>query len=202
MIVTCPSCAARFQYGDERFQGARAKRFRCPKCSHTFEVMNPALAPEAAPAPTLPPPSPAPAPAPPPPEPKPTETSRRKGRDAMLSLTHLKNDGMPAGLRFSLAFLTGPFASTVRVLESPVTIIGREEGEVVINDPEISRRHARLEIHPDGSVWLTYLGSTNGTHVGSAPIQEPTKLTDRQEFSCGRSTFMLLVRDINAIGLE
>jgi pSer/pThr/pTyr-binding forkhead associated (FHA) protein len=133
---------------------------------------------------------------------KPTETSRRKGRDAMLSLTHLKNDGMPQGLRFSLAFLTGPFASTVKVLESPVTIIGREEGDVVINDPEISRRHARLEIHPDGTVWLSDLGSTNGTTVGSVPITEATRLMDRQEFSCGRSTFMLLVRDINVIGME
>lgn len=191
MIVVCPSCAARFQYGDERFQGARSKRFRCPKCSHTFEVMNPAVPPASLP----------PTPEPPPPM-KATETSRRRGRDAMVSLTHLKKDGMPPGLRFSLAFLTGPFASTVKVLESPVTIIGREEGDVVINDPEISRRHARVEIHPDGTAWLTDLESTNGTFMGSSPISEPTRLVDRQEFSCGRSTFMLLVRDTNAIGLE
>jgi ABC transport system ATP-binding/permease protein len=193
MIVICPSCASRFQYGDERFQGAPSKRFRCPKCAHTFEVMNPAAG-----LPVMPP-TPVPAPEPPP---KATETSRRKGRDAMLSLSSLKDDGMPPGLRFSLAFLTGPFASTVRVLESPVTIIGREEGDVVINDPEISRRHACIEIHPDGTVWLSDLGSTNGTSIGSAPILEPTKLTDRQEFSCGRSTFMLLVRDTNLIGME
>jgi pSer/pThr/pTyr-binding forkhead associated (FHA) protein len=133
---------------------------------------------------------------------KATETSRRKGRDAMLSLASLKNDGMPAGLRFSLAFLTGPFASSVRVLEIPQTVIGREEGDVVINDPEISRRHAHIDIHPDGTVWLSDLGSTNGTFLGSAPIQEPTRLLDRQEFSCGRSTFMLLVRDTTAIGME
>jgi len=83
-----------------------------------------------------------------------------------------------------------------------VTVIGREEGDVVINDPEISRRHARVEIHPDGTAWLSDLGSTNGTFLGAAPITEPVKLVDRQEFSCGRSTFMLLVRDINAIGLD
>ena len=195
MIVTCPSCASRFQYGDERFQGALSKRFRCPKCAHTFEVLNPAMA-EA--------PAPPPPPAPTPPElpMKATETSRRKGRDAMMSLTSLKRDGMPQGLRFSLAFLTGPFASSVKVLESPVTIIGREEGDIVINDPEISRRHARIEIHGDGTVWLSDLGSTNGTFLGSAPLAEPTKLADRQEFSCGRSTFMLLIRDTNAIGME
>jgi pSer/pThr/pTyr-binding forkhead associated (FHA) protein len=90
----------------------------------------------------------------------------------------------------------------VRVLELPQTVIGREEGDVVINDPEISRRHARIDIHPDGTVWLSDLGSTNGTFLGSSAIQEPTRLLDRQEFSCGRSTFMLLVRDTTAIGME
>lgn len=133
---------------------------------------------------------------------KATETSRRKGRGAILSLASLKDDGMPSGLRFTLAFLTGPFASTVRVLDSPLTVIGREEGDVVINDPEISRRHARIEIHPDGTVWLSDLDSTNGTFIGGSPISEPAKLVDRQEFSCGRSTFMLLIRDTNIIGLD
>lgn len=200
MIVVCPSCTSRFQYGDERFQGAPSKRFRCPKCGHTFTVANPALQ---SPAPT---PAQAPTPVlPPAPEPVPraaTETSRRRGRDAMLSLTQLSNDAMPPGLRFSLAFLSGPLASTVRVLESPVTVIGREEGDVVINDPEISRRHARIEIHPDGTAWIADLGSTNGTMVGATPIAGPTRLGDRQEFSCGRSTFMLLIRDMNLVGME
>ncbi len=199
MIVICPSCASRFQYGEERFLGAQSKRFRCPKCGETFEVLNPTLAPELPPAQPTPRPLP---PAPPEPPPKATETSRRKGRDAMMDLTSLKNDGMPSGLRFTLAFLTGPFASTVRVLETPLTVIGREEGDVVISDPEISRRHARIEIHPDGTAWLTDLDSTNGTFVGGAAIAGPTKLSDRQEFSCGRSTFMLLIRDTNIIGLD
>ena len=197
MIVTCPTCSARFQYGDERFKGVRSKHFRCPKCNETFEVLNPDLAAEALPAQVQ-----AQALVQAPPPLKATETSRSKGRDAMLSLTSLKKEGMPLGQRFSLAFLTGPFASTARVLDSPVTFIGREEGEIVINDPEISRRHARLEIHGDGSVWITDLDSTNGTLVDGTPIAGPTQLVDRQEFSCGRSTLMLLVRDTNAPGME
>ena len=44
MIVVCPACQARFQYDDNRFGAARIKRFKCPKCSHVFEVANPALA--------------------------------------------------------------------------------------------------------------------------------------------------------------
>lgn len=222
MIVACPSCQSRFQYDEARFQGAPAKRFRCPRCSHVFEVPNPALAepvPEAIPAPppvevSVPAPAgpqeptaafdaaqlraklglmpyealpPAPAPA------SPRETTSRRGRNAMLHAAGLAG-GLPPGIRYSLAFLSGPRASTVKVLESSLLVIGREEGEVVTGDPETSRRHAQIEIHEDGSAWISDLGSTNGTYVDGKPIQEPLQLHDRTEFSCGKSSFMLLIR--------
>jgi hypothetical protein len=190
MIVVCPSCSARFQYSDSRFQGAISKRFQCPKCTMMFEVINPSAG------------------APPPltpveeiPEPRPTETTSRKRRDDLLAMA-TGEAAMPPGIRFSLAFLTGPQASTVRVLTSAVTIIGREEGDVIINDPETSRKHARIEIHADGTAWLSDLGSTNGTVTGGQVIEGPTQLTDRQEFSCGRSTFMLLIRAIDVMAME
>ena len=192
MIVVCPNCTARFQYGEERFQGVIAKRFRCPKCDHVFEVMNPNPRPAA-------PPAPAPwFPEPPPTPQKPTETTARKDREAIRSIVGTEA-GMPQGMRFSLAFLTGPHASTVRVLDQPSTVIGREEGDVIINDPETSRRHARLDIHPDGTVWLADMGSTNGTSLAGTPITEATQIMDRQEFSCGRSTFMLLIRTVDSM---
>jgi hypothetical protein len=189
MIVVCPSCSARFQYPDSRFQGATSKRFQCPKCAAMFEVMNPFTA-EA-------PLTPIEALAPKPVEaPKPTETTSRQ-REAMLASV-LGESAMPPGIRYSLAFLTGPQASTVRALTAPVTTLGREEGDVIINDPETSRRHARIEIHSDGTAWLTDLGSTNGTVIAGKTIDEPTQLLDRQEFSCGRSTFMLLIRTLDS----
>jgi S-DNA-T family DNA segregation ATPase FtsK/SpoIIIE len=120
----------------------------------------------------------------------------------MLAAAGLGDPAMPPGIRFSLAFLTGPQASTVRVLASAVTIIGREEGDVIINDPEISRKHARIEIHADATVWLTDLGSTNGTVTDGKVVEGPTPLLDRQEFSCGRSTFMLLIRPIDTMSTD
>ena len=188
MIVICPTCTARFQYADSRFQGAKSKRFQCPKCSTMFEVLNPFT--------EEPPPNP-PTPADPL-APKPTETTSRRQRDAMLVAAGMADAGMPPGIRFSLAFLTGPQASTVRPLTSPVTVIGREEGDVIIHDPETSRRHARIEIHFDGTAWLSDLGSTNGTVTEGRTIDGPTQLTDRQEFSCGRSVFMLMIRTLDA----
>ena len=195
MIVVCPSCQARFQYDETRFQGAASKRFRCPKCSSEFEVANPLLT---APLPPAPPTAPVPDPAPM------GKTTTKRDRAAMLAAAGLgvAQGTMPSGKRFSLAFLSGPYASTVRVLDQPQTVIGREEGEILTMDPETSRRHAQLDIHPDGEVWLSDLGSTNGTYIEGTPITGPTLLMDRQEFTCGKSTFMLMVRNEDGFHLD
>ena len=145
MIVVCPSCSARFQYSDVRFQGAKSKRFQCPKCSMVFEVMNPSTG------------EPPPTPREEAPEPKPT--------------VYLKNFG----------------DSSIRV---PVP------------DDDVIRRHARIEIHADGTAWLSDLGSTNGTVTNGKVIDGPTQLSDRQEFSCGKSTFMLLIRAVDMMSMD
>lgn len=181
MIVTCPACQARFQYDDARFGAAPEKRFRCLKCSHVFQVLNPLMPP------AQPPEEAAPA-APPPPH-----ATLRRDRQSLLEAAGLVPD-QPGGLCVSLAFLTGPQASTVKVLDKPRVLIGREEGDIITGDPETSRRHALLEVRDDGSVWLTDLQSTNGTLVEGIPIQGPTRLDHHQEFTCGHSTFLLLIR--------
>lgn len=209
MIVVCPSCSARFQYDEARFQGAPHKRFRCPKCAAVFEVPNPTCASKAplsegptAPLPTVPPFPTVPPPLIPPLGPDGTETvalasaretTSQRDRESMLSQAGIATS-LPAAMHFSLAFLSGPMSSTVRPLTTTQTIIGREEGDILTKDPECSRKHCRLDIHANGSVWLTDLGSTNGTFVDGVQIFGTIQLTDRQEFTCGRSTFMLLVR--------
>ena len=203
MIVMCPACQARFQYDDSRFGAAASKRFKCPKCSHVFEVINPAMAPPPAEE-TLSRPItsalPEEAPAPPP---VPTaRTTAKRDRDSMLFAAGIQGLGIPAGLRFSLAFLTGPQASMVHVLQGPETVIGREEGDVITQDPETSSRHALLEIHPDGSVWISDQQSTNGTLVNGERITAPVQLSSQQEFTCGNSTFMLLVRNTDEFPLN
>ena len=208
MIVVCPACQARFQYDDSRFGAARTKRFKCPKCAHVFEVVNPSLA-LAPPDKTLSHPITAPVsmslpedePTPPAPVPA-ARTTAKRDRESMLVAAGLQIPGMPPGLRFSLAFLTGPQASTVQMLERPQTIIGREEGDVITRDPETSRRHALLEIHRDGTVWISDQQSTNGTLVNGERITEPVRLGSHQEFTCGNSTFMLLVRNTDEFALN
>lgn len=208
MIVVCPACQARFQYDDARFGEARVKRFKCPKCGHIFELANPLMtAPAVWPSPeetlsrplTGAVPSEEPTPAVPLP---PARTTAKRDRESMLVAAGLQRPGMPPGLRFSLAFLSGPQASTVQVLEQSLTVIGREDGDVVTRDPETSRRHAILEIHRDGTVWLSDQQSTNGTLVNGERIEQPVQLGSHQEFTCGNSTFMLLVRNTEEFPLN
>ena len=205
MIVVCPACQARFQYDDSRFGAARAKRFKCPKCNHVFEVVNPGFAPitpqEQPPLVTVPMPMPEHEPTPPALVPA-AKTTAKRDREAMLVAAGLHMAGMPPGLKFSLAFLSGPQASTVHVLENPQTIIGREDGDVITRDPETSRRHALVEIHRDGTVWISDQQSTNGTFVNGERITGPVQLLSQQEFTCGNSTFMLLIRSTDEYSLH
>jgi pSer/pThr/pTyr-binding forkhead associated (FHA) protein len=78
-------------------------------------------------------------------------------------------------------------------LTNPMTVIGRDEGDIATLDPETSRRHAMIEIMDDGSAWLSDLGSRNGTFTNDSVVSERTQLTDRQEFTCGKSTFMVKI---------
>ncbi len=222
MIVVCPNCASRFQYDESRFQGASTKRFKCPKCAHIFEVSNPAMSalpmggdatvrfPAGEPLPptvgggipaNLPsmelPKGFTPFPEPAAPPQTNARTTARRDRDAMLTAAGLQGPGMPQGMRFSLAGISGPMASTVQVMEKPLNIVGREDGDVVTKDPETSRRHASVEIHQDGTVWLMDLDSTNGTFVSGERITGKVALEHQSEFSCGNSTFMLMIRNLD-----
>ena len=43
MIVTCPSCSARYKFDEAKLKG-RAAKITCPKCAHKFLVRPPAEA--------------------------------------------------------------------------------------------------------------------------------------------------------------
>ena len=70
-------------------------------------------------------------------------------------------------------------------MDRPVLTIGRsEENDLCINSKYVSRQHAILERH-GAEVFVTDLGSTNGTYVNSQPIQDSV-LIQRDIISVGR----------------
>ena len=67
-----------------------------------------------------------------------------------------------------------PVSGRVLPLE-PGHTLGREACEIVLPDPEVSRRHAALRA-AGADVAIEDLGSLNGTFVNDRRIDEPTVL--------------------------
>ena len=80
-------------------------------------------------------------------------------------------------------FQEKPFAGR----EHPVgdgMVIGRTDGDVLLPDPQVSRRHAKLTL-TDGTVTIEDLGSTNGTYVNGEELTGPRTLEVGDLVRCG-----------------
>ncbi|KNC19548.1 hypothetical protein AC792_05485 [Arthrobacter sp. RIT-PI-e] len=88
-----------------------------------------------------------------------------------------------------LVVRTGPDAGQVVPLTRGHYTIGREVGDIVIADPALSRRHARLTVAQD-HILLEDLRSANGTHVDDTPIDSAV-ITVAAELRFGSSTCRL-----------
>jgi predicted Zn finger-like uncharacterized protein len=192
VIIECPSCHARYQYDEERFDRKPAKKIKCAKCATIFEIRNPAFAA---------------------PEPAPVEPDRfertfsrrdepRKTEDTteQTALPEHSTDKVPAelqmpqGKRISLAVIAGPDAGSVYRVEKPRVTVGRSNADLTLNDTEASRTHAAVEVR-DFIIQLRDLGSTNGTLVDGQKINDVVELQDKSEFQVGATTLMLIVTE-------
>ena len=79
-------------------------------------------------------------------------------------------------------------AAETREMAQESWLIGREQGDLIMNDPLVSSRHARLELGP-GSLRYTDLGSTNGSYMGSSSerLASPIELKDGDVIRLGSS---------------
>jgi hypothetical protein len=85
---------------------------------------------------------------------------------------------MPDSSAFKLTIRQGPKPNQVFDLDQDVLSLGREAGnDLVIEDPQISRRHARLT-RQGNSYLLEDLGSTNGTFVNGSRVSTPVLLAN------------------------
>ena len=186
MIVECDQCHAKFQYDEERFGSKAAKKLRCSKCRAIFEVVNP-ISSEARPAAR--------------PGRAPDETAiRHSGRGSARPLRRevpaasrppAAQLRLPQDVKLSLAVIAGPDAGRMFLIEKPRTVIGREGVDLALDDPEISRQHAAIEVSGE-SVTIVDLGSANGIQVGDQSVAE-APLENQGEFTVGGSTLMLIV---------
>ncbi len=89
-----------------------------------------------------------------------------------------------------LVVLSGQAAGRVFSLREPETVIGRgAEVQVRLEDDGVSRRHAHVVRHPDGTVYVEDLHSTNGTFVNGE--KKPTHiLQDGDKIRIGSTTIL------------
>lgn len=68
-----------------------------------------------------------------------------------------------------------------------VTVIGRLEGDVLVDDPGVSSRHLEIENFGQGLRFVRDLGSTNGTELNGKPLgHNRVKLEDGDTLTIGR----------------
>lgn len=191
MIIECPSCQAKYNYDEDRFDRKPSKKIKCARCATVFEIHNPAFAAkdDTAPRNELEATSAAKA------APKIVETTEQSPLpDARRTDKHEPALALPPGRRLSLAILDGPDAGQVYRIEKPRVTIGRSGADLTLNDNESSRQHAAVEIR-DMLITVSDLGSTNGTLVGGEKITEAVELSNQSEFQVGATTLMLIVTE-------
>ena len=84
---------------------------------------------------------------------------------------------------------TGPQAG-LRLELGVELVIGRHDGDLVLQDPEVSRRHAVLR-SSGGSVLVEDLDSTNGTFVNRERIRDPIVVGPGDEVRVGQTTLVI-----------
>jgi pSer/pThr/pTyr-binding forkhead associated (FHA) protein len=67
-------------------------------------------------------------------------------------------------------------------------VLGRDDCDVVLSDPEVSRRHAVVAEGPEGFT-IEDLGSTNGTWVNGERIDRPETLRAGDELRFGNTVW-------------
>jgi pSer/pThr/pTyr-binding forkhead associated (FHA) protein len=86
-----------------------------------------------------------------------------------------------------LRFTAGPLAGR-RVEVTSALVLGRQTADLVIEDPQVSRRHALVRPAGD-ALEVEDLGSRNGTWVNGARVSGTARLAPGDRVRLGESTF-------------
>src|SRR2546421_10597054 len=125
-------------------------------------------------------------------------TRRRFVRPAIRPRMRLKNGSMlnvaPPVTTFMLEIVAGPARGSRISLPGPAFIIGgAEDGDGRLGtEPELSERHAQIDVLPDRGLLIEDLRSENGTYVNGVRIPAPTLVRPGDTISVGTTTMRVI----------
>jgi predicted component of type VI protein secretion system len=92
---------------------------------------------------------------------------------------------------YQVVMTKGPAPGKFFNLSGPNVTIGRDiNADIVINIPEVSRRHAQFRL--EGGVYLLEdLGSTNGTFVDGQRLTMPHRMRDGETITLGEAVTLM-----------
>ncbi|MGD8554928.1 MAG: FHA domain-containing protein [Anaerolineales bacterium] len=68
-------------------------------------------------------------------------------------------------------------------------VVGRSDGDMILDDPKVSNPHAKFTIE-EGKFVIWDFGSKNGTHVNGKRIKAATPLNENDEVKMGDTVFV------------
>lgn len=93
--------------------------------------------------------------------------------------------------QFQFVIRSGPNTGTIYPLDASEIIIGRDASNVIaINDAEVSRKHAKLNLQNSGYV-IQDLGSTNGTFINGQRITGSQELKPGDTVTLGENIVLV-----------
>jgi len=93
--------------------------------------------------------------------------------------------------KIHLIMQTGPNVGKSYELKQEKISLGRDvSNDIVINDPEISRRHAQLKFQSNGYT-IEDLGSTNGTFIDGQKLIGPHILVNQETINLGENVSLV-----------
>ena len=70
------------------------------------------------------------------------------------------------------------------------TLIGRKDGDLILDDPKVSASHAKFTMEED-DFYIWDLGSGNGTFVNDTKIRSATRLEENDLIKIGETVFVV-----------
>lgn len=146
LSIECPQCRKKYSIDPVKYPDKKSLKLKCAKCGHSFLF-------------ELPPNNPFPE----------EKDGTKWANDTTMVGVDFSKEGntqsyfFPDDCEISLTYRGEEGKEVTTILKQRITVIGRKEGDIIINDPLVSKKHAIIDVKGSSVVELKDLASRNGT---------------------------------------